>query len=140
MALPLRPPLIPIHRRVVAYVASPYSHPDAAVRAARYRAAQDAVRAAVQAGVSAYVPIAMTGGLGDIDVSHEAWMEYDLPLLLRCDHVVVLTIEGWRESRGVQTEIEYAEREAKRIWYATPEQLPAVMRAISWTEVGRGRA
>lgn len=38
----------------------------------------------------------------------DLWMKLDLPLLKDADELHVLCIEGWRMSRGVTREIEFA--------------------------------
>lgn len=115
----------------VVYIASPYSHPDPAVRAARHQAAVEALLTAVRIGVSAYVPIAATGNTTADDITHEQWMRFDLPLLARCDALIVLLLDGWQESAGVQMELRAAERVGIPIYYAKPHRLASVLRAAS---------
>lgn len=38
----------------------------------------------------------------------ELWMKLDLPLLRMASELHILCIDGWRSSRGVTREIEYA--------------------------------
>jgi hypothetical protein len=40
------------------------------------------------------------------DVSYDQWMAYDLAVLDRCTHVLML--DGWRESAGADLEVRYA--------------------------------
>lgn len=42
--------------------------------------------------------------------SHAFWMNQDLPFLKCCDEMIVICEEGWKESRGVQQEIEFAKK------------------------------
>jgi hypothetical protein len=44
--------------------------------------------------------------------------------LARCDEVVVLTLAGWRESVGVQTEIRIAAELGKPVQYVAPDEPP----------------
>jgi hypothetical protein len=37
-------------------------------------------------------------------------MKQDLPLLSRCEAIIVLPLEGWRESQGVADELYYAQQ------------------------------
>jgi hypothetical protein len=46
--------------------------------------------------------------LGELENPHEFWMFQDLPILRCCDKVVLLQLEGWEESCGVQKELEMA--------------------------------
>ncbi|MBX3452499.1 MAG: DUF1937 family protein [Planctomycetaceae bacterium] len=41
--------------------------------------------------------------------------------MARCDEVVVLTLDGWRESAGVQAEIRIAGELGKPVRYLAPE-------------------
>ncbi len=36
------------------------------------------------------------------------WIKQDLSILIHCDVLMVFTLEGWEESRGVQEEIAFA--------------------------------
>lgn len=36
------------------------------------------------------------------------WGEYSRAMLILCEHVIVLKIEGWQESIGLQAEIDFA--------------------------------
>jgi len=42
--------------------------------------------------------------------------------LRRCDEVLVLEIDGWRESEGVRAEIEFAAALGKQVNYAEPAE------------------
>ena len=90
------------------YLASPYSHRDAAVRRRRFRAACRAAAAMLAKGLMVYSPIVHSTpiaacGLDDMD--HDFWMHVDRPYLEWCHMVMVLTLDGWRDSRGVNAEI-----------------------------------
>ena len=95
------------------YMASPYSHPSAYVRDARARAARDATYGALRQGYVCFSPIHATH---DIAVAHslpkdaEWWKQYNARYLDAAAGVIVLMLDGWRESVGVKWEIEYADR------------------------------
>src|SRR5689334_12715342 len=93
------------------YLASPYSHPDPAVREERFRAACRATAALIRSGRAVYSPVVFGHPLTGYDVptGWEFWATFDREHLLRCDHVIVLTLEGWRESEGVRVEMRVAE-------------------------------
>lgn len=64
-------------------------------------------------------PIAISNDLaGNI----EFWLEHDLKMLERCDILFVLMLEGWKESTGVQHEINFAKGKNMPIVYIN-EQL-----------------
>jgi Domain of unknown function (DUF1937) len=106
------------------YLACPYSHPDRAVRVARFEAANRAAAKLMAAGelvfspISQCHPIAEAGGLlGDWSF----WERYDRAMLDGCKRVVVLMLDGWRESTGIQAEIGLAWRMGLPVEYAEPE-------------------
>lgn len=92
------------------YLASPYSHPDAAVRDARFEAACRATAELVLAGRVVFAPIVMGHPL----VAHglagdwQFWERFDRAVLERCDALYVLQLDGWQESAGVRAEIDIA--------------------------------
>jgi hypothetical protein len=51
---------------------------------------------------------------------HDFWMRHCLNMLGRCDSLRVYCIYGWRESKGVQMEIEYAKNAKLPITYLWP--------------------
>lgn len=95
------------------YIASPYSHPDAAVRQERHVAACKKAAQYAANGIPHFSPIAQSHPVADYmaeekRMDFELWMKLDLPLLRMASELHVLCIEGWRSSRGVTREIEYA--------------------------------
>lgn len=105
------------------YLASPYSHPDHAVREQRFQEACRAAAKLIRLGYAVFSPIAHShpicqhGCPGDWD----SWEAFDQELLSHCDEVVVLAIDGWRESVGVQAEIRLAAKLGKPVRYLQPD-------------------
>jgi hypothetical protein len=52
--------------------------------------------------------------------SHDFWLRRDLELLRRFDEVALLPLSGWRESRGVQRELNFALGEQMPLILVTP--------------------
>lgn len=104
------------------YLASPYSHPDPDVREQRFEAACAAAAALLRAGHRVYSPIAHSHPLTRYGLPGDwaFWERHDRWYLERCDEVVVLMLEGWDSSEGVQAEIDYATRLGKPVWYRAP--------------------
>jgi hypothetical protein len=95
------------------YLASPYSHADASVRLGRFHAACKKAAQYASKGIAHFCPIAQSHPVADYmdeakRMDFELWMRNDLPLLRHAAELHVLCIEGWRSSRGVTREIEYA--------------------------------
>jgi hypothetical protein len=94
----------------VIYIASPYSHPDASVREARYRAACEKAAAMLRDGLRVYSPIVHSHPLALLGLPGDwaFWAEQNAAMLERASSVVVLTLDGWEESRGIAAEVEIA--------------------------------
>lgn len=122
------------------YLASPYSHPDPAVREERYRAACQAAAALLLAGQPVCSPIVHSHPLVayGVPTGWVFWSRFDRALLARCDEVLVLMLDGWQESVGVQAEIRIARELGKPVRYLAPELAtgtPTLARvAAGWPE------
>lgn len=92
------------------YLASPYSHPDPAVREFRFREACRAAARFMRCGLPVFSPIAHSHPLTEfgLPADWQFWERYDFEFLRQCNGLVVLKLDGWRESRGVQAEIDLA--------------------------------
>ena len=95
------------------YLASPYSNPDPAVREARYMAACRKTAQYASKGLAVFAPIVHSHPLVPFMdqkdcMNFDLWMKMDLPLLKDADELHILCIDGWRASRGVTREIEFA--------------------------------
>ena len=92
------------------YLASPYSDPHPEVREQRYHRACVALAEFVRAGQPAFSPIVHGHPLTALGVpgGWEFWRGLNKRYLERCDELVVLTLDGWQQSVGVQAEIAWA--------------------------------
>lgn len=93
------------------YLASPYSHPDPAVRQARYEQARDALAWLLKQRIWTYSPIVHCHELAlvhDLPKDHLYWWAYDAEFLRHCDELIVLHVDGWKESKGVAEELQLA--------------------------------
>ena len=93
------------------YLASPYTHPDANIRAARYRSVVAATAYLMLEGRVIFSPIAHSHNIElcmSAQQSGSFWKRQDMPLLLNASRLVVLTLDGWKESSGLKWEIETA--------------------------------
>ena len=116
------------------YLASPYSHPDPAVRNQRFQAACKATAALIRAGAIVYSPIVHSHPLAEfgLPTSWEFWERFDREHLARCDDMVVLKLAGWDQSVGVRAEIAIAKERNMSIRFAEPGQ---ICLARDWPEV-----
>lgn len=93
------------------YLACPYSHPDRAVRVSRFEAANRAAAVLMARGEFVFSPISHTHSIaeaGDLPKGWGFWQAFDRIYLAHSKKVVVLTIDGWLESVGVQAELKIA--------------------------------
>lgn len=104
------------------YLASPYSHPDALIREQRFREACRAAAALLRAGYAVFSPIAYSHALVEhgLPTDWSFWARQDRKLLARCDEVVVLQLDGWIDSVGVQSEIALARELGKPLQFVEP--------------------
>ena len=92
------------------YLASPYTHADPAVQEQRYQAALIYSAKLFRAGLHIFSPIvhchpiSLHGLPGDI----EFWQSYCDNMLDRSDSMLVLALDGWRESAGINHELRRA--------------------------------
>ena len=95
------------------YLASPYSHADPDVRLSRYDKACEKAARLMEQGYSVVSPIAQSHNIAfslpeEIMLHHDFWMHQDLPIVECASEVIVLTLFGWEESKGVKAEIRHA--------------------------------
>lgn len=92
------------------YLASPYSHESAAIRAERAAAVtsfvlQHASYAFLYSPIMYFHPATVTYQLPP---TFEFWTTVNEAALNASSELWVLTLEGWRESRGIQHELDVA--------------------------------
>ena len=105
------------------YLACPYSDGSALVEDQRFIAANRAAARLMQFGVFVLSPISHSHPIsraGDLPIDWAYWEAYDRALLACCRKMVVLMLDGWKESVGVQAEIKIAEEMLMPIEYMEP--------------------
>ena len=105
------------------YLASPYLKrpiPDPKIAEERYQKAIDATAYLMKQGFAVYSPIVATHPVAlkhKLPLGSEYWLQFDEVILSRCTEVFVLQIDGWKESPGVQREIQLAKELGKEVTY-----------------------
>lgn len=105
------------------YLAGPYHHTDATVRHQRLIAHCRAAAYLMKKGEVVFSPIAHSHPIDEVMYgasNHAFWMRQDLPMLALANKLVVLTLDGWKGSRGTTQEIARAEKLKKVIEYMQP--------------------
>jgi hypothetical protein len=106
------------------YLASPYTHPDHEVRTRRYEEISRIAAKILMTGQNLYCPIAMTHPIaqfGDLQGDWDFWQNVDTEYLGFCSELWVCTMDGWKESKGVQAEIEIMRNLGKPVKFVSPE-------------------
>ena len=104
------------------YLASPYTHQDDAIRLFRFNEVCRAASILMLDGKHVFSPIAYTHPIAQygIPLGWEFWESFDRFYIGVCDELLVLMLDGWRESKGVQAEIGIAKELQKPVTYCTP--------------------
>ena len=110
----------------VVYLACPYSHPDPAVRESRFQAVNRAAGQLMAAGTFVFSPISHTHPIAeahDLPGNWAFWGAYDRAMISRCSRLLVLQLDGWEESVGVQAEIAIAREVGLPVEFVTSASL-----------------
>jgi hypothetical protein len=101
------------------YLASPYWHADLAIRNQRFRAACRATAQMIQEGTTVFSPVVYGHALAGEGLPGDwsFWEGHDAEYLMLCDEVVVLQVDGWKESERVREEVRLAEQLGKLVRY-----------------------
>ena len=125
----------------ICYLASPYSwqskskeiganKPDYSqqkeeIEQKRYELITEATARLYETGITVISPITLTHplakqyGLGDKGL--DFWLEHDFRLILRCDFIIVLMLDGWKDSTGVNEEIKFCHSRGIPVLYGSLE-------------------
>lgn len=112
--------------RPLVYLAAPYMHPNRKVMLDRV----DAINRAAgwlmrEYGLCVFSPISHSHPIAEVSNlpgDWAYWQKYDEAFLSCCYLVIVLTLPGWKKSKGVQAEIKIAERMGIPVELMNPEE------------------
>ncbi len=92
------------------YLASPYTHPNDAVRQARYEAAFKFSRDLTEMEVVNFSPIAYGHqyALKGLPGDEKFWRKFNFAILSACSTLYILKMPGWEKSSGIQSELDFA--------------------------------
>lgn len=105
------------------YLASPYSHPDPAVREERFVAVCQKAAEMFNAGWHVFCPIAHSHPIavhGGLRTDYATWDRYNVEMLGKCIRLVVLRLPGWEGSVGVQAEVAKAREWGMPVEFVDP--------------------
>ena len=95
----------------IAYLAVPYTHEDPAIMEQRFIQVNKVASVLINNGEVIFSPISHTHPIklaGDLPGTWQFWDEFDRAYLEHCYKLYVLMLDGWKESMGVQAEINIA--------------------------------
>lgn len=114
------------------YLASPYSDTSESIRYDRFVKVTKIGYKLTQLGLNLFCPITQSHVLEDhgfdefraadgcLKLTHEEWMRVDYAFLSRAEGLIVVMLDGWKESKGVALEIEYAIQHKIGIYMLSP--------------------
>ncbi len=97
-----------------AYLACPYSHAEREIREMRVSLADKIAGELMLMGFQVFSPLThshrVACHIADkvCACDHDFWLKQDKPFFEACDIMFILTLAGWQESRGIQTETRWA--------------------------------
>lgn len=108
------------------YMATPYSkYPDGLDQA--FELAARAAGELILRGVKVFSPISHTHPIAEFceldPLDHELWLSADHPFMSHAYGLIVITLTGWDESKGVLLEIEAFRKAGKPVVEVSPEAL-----------------
>lgn len=100
------------------YLAAPYSHENPEIETERNRIIDNVTMNLVIMGFVVYSPIThgcalvRSGILDDTEIGTDwkAWKHHCLGMLEKADSMMILALEGWAESKGIDAEIDYCNK------------------------------
>lgn len=105
------------------YVGSPYTKYPGGLEEAFRIACAETARLMLE-GFAVFCPIAHTHSVahhGNIPKKdHDFWMRVDKPMVDAAVGMIILTMEGWQESEGLQQEVEWFRAAAKPVLFLEP--------------------
>lgn len=113
------------------YLASPYMHPDEAVKQERHDAAvRAAIRIMAETGEAVFSPIAHSHYMhlwssGRIGGDWRQWADFDEAVIGACSAFYVLDLPGWEDSVGIAAETRIARRLGLPVVHVQPETVTA---------------
>lgn len=96
------------------YLASPYTHPEAATRESRVKEATRVAAFLMRKGHTVFSPITHGHAVAEhlppaLAEDHEFWMRQCRPMLEVSDVLIILPLPGWHQSAGIREERRWAE-------------------------------
>ena len=114
--------------KTLIYLATPYSHADAAMREQRFKSVNQKAAELMRQGMHIFSPISHTHPIalvGELPLGWDYWQDYDRAMLNACCKLMVLKLDGWSESKGVLAEIKIAGELGLPVEFVEPALQPS---------------
>lgn len=104
-------------KMIKVYLACPYYHPGKIVMEDRFERVCEKTAELMEMGYVVFSPISHSHRIKEYVTKDnwKFWRRQDLPLIKWCDEFHILCLEGWKESIGVNEELDYANLLNKKI-------------------------
>lgn len=102
------------------YLASPYSSPNESIREERFKKTENATGWLLERKIWTYSPIVHNHQLAkehSLPTDAKHWEEYNKAMIESARGVILLFIDGWKESKGVEREVDFCELLKKPICF-----------------------
>lgn len=113
-----------LKRYRLVYAASPYRGYKGGDLEAAHMDVSEVAGRLIERGVNVFSPIAHSHEIakhsGIDPVDHSIWMPIDAAMASACDALVVICLDGWMASKGIEEEIEIFEQRGKTVYYLDP--------------------
>lgn len=119
------------------YLATGYSHPDAAVRQRRFEDAMQVMTWLLRKRIWVFAPIvqchqaAVTFGL---PTDFLFWQEYDETMIAKSQGVIVYKAAYWKESKGVASEVLFVRQKNLELLEVVRDEVAGEYLLRDWTE------
>ena len=115
--------------RPIIYLGCPYTHSDPKVREERFEKATRAAAHLIEKGHIVYSPITMTHPI-DLVLAAEGdtlgsayWVAFDQAFMECCAEMLVLKLDGWEQSSGIQREMEFLKKQGRPVRFLDPNAI-----------------
>jgi hypothetical protein len=94
------------------YLACPFRHADVNIQKKRCAAAHYGAALLSSQGHHVFSPLTHNEILIDLiqNMPKEHWLEFDLAILSICQRLIILKLDGWESSFGIQLEVDFAKK------------------------------
>ena len=108
---------------MIEYLACPYHHDNPFIKQERFLQSCIVAAKLIDQGRIIFSPISHSHPISQFtkENNHELWLRQDTPFLWVADRLLVLKLDGWRESRGVAFEVSHFKTNGKPIEWLEPE-------------------